>query len=109
VTTELTAVLVDDRALRRLEPAPAEERAVVVAGEEARLLALGPLGGGEAGALRLGACLCLRGVSERKADVFEERGRERREHVGLVLCRIDATREQAAAAVLDDAGVVAGR
>ena len=41
VPAELAAVLVDDRAVARLEPVPPEERAVVVAGEEARLLALG--------------------------------------------------------------------
>ena len=46
-------VLVDDVAGARLEAVPAEERAVVVAREEARLLALGPARDLEAGALGL--------------------------------------------------------
>ena len=55
VAAELAPVLPDDRALLRLEPVPAEERAVVVAGEEARLLALRLASCGEARALGLGA------------------------------------------------------
>ena len=51
---ELAAVLVDDRALGGVEPVPLEEVAVVAAGEEARLLALGAAGGGEPRARRLG-------------------------------------------------------
>src|SRR5207244_5917350 len=54
VATELAPVLRHDRTRLRREPVPAEKRPVVVAGEEARLLALRPPGGSEARALRLG-------------------------------------------------------
>src|SRR5262249_267632 len=57
---ELAAVLVHDRPLARAEPVSLEECAVVVAGEEARFLALTSARDGKAGSLCLGARLLLR-------------------------------------------------
>src|SRR5947209_5888719 len=66
--TDRCAGLVDDRPALRREPVPTEERAVVVAGEEARLLALGAVGCVEPGARRLGAGLGLVLLAEREPD-----------------------------------------
>ena len=92
----------------RLEAAPLEEGAVVVAGEEAGLLALPALGDGEPRGARLGARLGLRLLAERELDPLEERRIERGEHVRLVLVRVGRASEQAAAVALDDPRVVAG-
>ena len=54
------------------EPLPAEEGAVVRAGEEARLLTLGTTGRGEPGALGLRARLVFRLSAERKPEPVEE-------------------------------------
>src|SRR5262249_38650504 len=109
VATELVAILVDDRAVLRLEPAPLEECAVVVAGEEAGLLAFAAAGNGEAGTLRLGARLGLRLSAERKGDAAEPGRVEPREHVRLVLLQVGGAREQREPVALDDARVVPGR
>src|SRR5439155_11463139 len=109
VATELDAVLVDDCTIRSLEPAASEERAVVVAGEKARLLALGPARCGQTCSRGFGASLVLRLAAERKDDAIEQRRVEPPEHVGLILLRVRRTREQAASPVVDDPGVVAGR
>ena len=106
---ELAAVLVHDRAGGGLEPLPLEEGAIVVAGEEAGLLALAPLGNVQAGRRGLGSRLRLRLAAERELDPLERGRIERREHVGLVLVRIGRAREEATAAALDDPRVVAGR
>src|SRR5262249_2880512 len=109
VPADLAAVLIDDRAFARSEPVPLEEGAVVVTGEEARLLALAPPRDGEPGALRLGARLRLCVLAEREDDPVELCRIEPREHVRLVLLPIGSAREQPAPAVLDDARVVARR
>src|SRR5207253_10786223 len=79
------------------------------AGEEARLLALGRAGGGEAGRFSLGACLLLRLRAEREPQPVEEARIEAREHVALVLPLVGGAREQQPALALDDPCVVAGR
>ena len=96
VPAELVALLVDDRAVGRLEATPLEEGPVVVAGEEARLLALAALGGDEARRRGLGARLRLRQLPERELDPVELSRVERGEHVGLVLVRIGARARAAA-------------
>src|SRR5260370_35102383 len=106
VLADLGAVLVDDCAGAGLEAVPPEERAVIVAAEEARLLALGAMGCSETGALRLGARLLLALLAERERNAIEEPRIEAREHVRLVLVRVGAAREQQATAVLGDARVV---
>ena len=107
VPAELAALLVDDRAVRAVEPSPLEEGAIVVAGEEARLLALAALGDVEACGGRLRARLGLRQLAERELDPLELLGVELREHVRLVLVRIGRAREQPPAVALDDSRVVA--
>ena len=101
--------LVDDRAGSPREALPPEERAVVVAGEEARLLALGALRGRETGDGRLLAGLLLRLLAEREPDAVEEARIESRQHVALILDGVGGAGEQQPPLVLDDAGVVAGR
>ena len=108
VTAELAPALVDDRPVGPLEPSALEKRAVVVAGEEAGLLAFAALGDLEAGRGRLGTHLGLRLLAERELDPAEQGGIERGEHVRLILVRIGRTREQATAVALDDPRVVAG-
>ena len=107
MAAELDAVLVDDRAGPASEPLPLEERAVVVAGEEARLLALGALGNGEAGSGSLVAGRALALAAERERDAVEQRRVDRREHVGLILGRVVAAGDQPQPVALDDPGVVA--
>src|SRR5439155_26928860 len=109
VAAELRPVLADDRAFLRLEPVPVEEGSVVVAGEEARLLALRPPGGGEAGTLGLGPRRLLRLLPEREGDACKVPRVEGGEHVALVLGRIRAAGEQQPSVALDDPRVVAGR
>ena len=109
MAAELAAVFSDDRALLWFEPMPAEKRAVVVAGEEARLLALGPACSSEPCTLGLRPCYLLVLLAEREGDSREVARLERREHVALVLRRVDSAREEETAVSLDDARVVAGR
>ena len=87
MAAQLASLLVHDRALLRLEPPPDEERTVVVAGEEARLLALRATRGGEARALGLGSGRLLVLLTEREGDAREVARVERGEHVALVLGR----------------------
>ena len=90
------------------EPAPLEELAVVVAREEARLLALRPARGGRARRARLRRA--SRPWSARRAGTRcgrAWRGRGARA-CRLVIGGIGSACEQEPAAVLDDAGVVAG-
>src|SRR5439155_5785854 len=108
VLAELVSVLVDDRALLRLKPATLEERPVVVAGKETRLLTLAAARRFEAGALGLGARLSLGLCTERERDPVKLRGIDPGEHVRLVLPWIEAAREQEPAAMLDDPCVVPG-
>ena len=88
---------------------PSEEPAVVVAGQEARLLAVRPARHGEPGSLRLGAGLVLVLVTEREGDAGEPLRIERGQHVALVLRRVYAAREQQPAVAFHDPRVVAGR
>ncbi len=99
--------LVDDRALLGLQAVAGEEVAVVAPGEEAGLLALGALRGGEPG--RAGALprLLLRALGEREPDAVERARVEAGEHVGLVLRGVGGAGEQQTAPVLADARVVA--
>ena len=106
---ELLAGLVDDRADRRRQPLPVEERAIVVAREEARLLALRAVGRREPGSSGLGARLLLGLRAQREADPREVPGRQAGEHVALILVLVDAAREQQPAVALDDPRVVARR
>ena len=103
------AALVDQRPRRRLEPAPLEERPVVVATEEAGLLALGPTGDGEPGRLGLGAGLVLGLPPEGEPEPAEHARIDRREHVALILREIGGAGDREPAVVLDDPRVVAGR
>ena len=104
---ELVTLFVDDRALRAVEPTPFEERAIVVACEEAGLLALAALGDIESGSGRLGARLGLRQLAQRELDPLELLGVQLREHVRLVLVRVCRAREQPPAVALEDSCVVA--
>ncbi len=104
--SELAALLVDDGARARCEPVPAEKRSVVIAREEARLLALGALRRGETRARRLAARRLLVLVAEREPDALEVLGVDPREHVRLVLALVGPAVQQQAAAMLRDARVV---
>ena len=84
-----------------------EEVAIVVAGQEARFLALGSARRGEAGGLRLGTNLGLRVGPEREVDAVEPRRIDRREHVGLVLGGVGAPRDKTHSVAFGDARVVA--
>src|SRR6266576_2692395 len=106
VAAELTAGLVQDRAVGGLEAPALEERAIVVPREKARLLALAARRNSESRTLGLGARLCLRLLAEREDDAVELRGIELRKHVGLILLAVDRSREQAQTLVVDDARVV---
>ena len=100
------ARLVDDLAGLAPNALALEEGAVVVAAEEARLLALGspcrrePRGGG------LRPRLVLRLLAEREAHALEERRIDGGEHVRLVLLRVGAATDESHAVPLDDASVV---
>src|SRR5258708_9781633 len=88
---------------------PSEERAVVVAREEARLLALGAVCSLEAGLGRLCARLGLRLLTEREPDPPEVARVESGEHVALVLRRVGSARKQKLSFVLDAARALACR
>ena len=107
MTPEHGSRLVDDVARRRLEPVPREEAPIVAAGEEARLLALGPARRGKAGSFRLASHLGLRVTAEREHDAVEAGGIDRREHVGLVLRGVGASRDEMQSVAPDDTRVVA--
>jgi hypothetical protein len=109
VRADHRAGLVDDPALAAVQSVPLEEVAVVTAAQEAGLLALGAVRHGQPGALRFGTRLLLRLLSEREPDPREVSRIESREHVRLVLLRIDGPRQQRASSVLDDSRVVARR
>src|SRR5581483_9032688 len=92
----------------RREPVPREERAVVVAGEEARLLALGAARDVEAGAMRLLARLLLALLAEREPDPREMARVQRSKHVALILRRVHCPCQQCVPTMLGDARVVTG-
>src|SRR5438552_950647 len=107
VAAKLATLLVDDRAFDGIQATALEERAVVVAREEACLLALAPRRDGETRSLGLRACLTLRLLAEREDNPLEVTRVETREHVRLVLLRVGGAREEAPSAMLHDARVVA--
>jgi hypothetical protein len=109
VRPDLPTALVHERPGARLEAVALEEGAVVVAGEEARILALGAGGDGEPGRRGFGARLLLRPAAEREREPAEEARVEPGEHVALVLRGVGGPREEQPAAALDDPGVVPGR
>src|SRR5204862_1713349 len=84
---ELRSGGVDDHALARREAVAREEVAVVVAGEEAGLLALRATGDVEAGTRRLVARRLLVLLAEREPDAAELARIDACEHVRLVLAR----------------------
>src|ERR1700746_1497091 len=86
----------------------AQEALLALAGEEAEVLALGLLRNRETVAGGDLAHLRLVQLGERGTQTIEYRRRQRREHVALVLVAVGGSCEQAAAAVVDDARVVAG-
>ena len=88
---------------------PPEERAVVVAAEEARLLAFGAAGAAEAGGRRLRAGLRLRLAAEREPQPAERRRVDGGEHVALVLARVHGPGDRTAPCALDELRVMAGR
>src|SRR5215218_8857118 len=88
VPSELAPGGVHDRALTGLEAVALEEGAVVVAGQEARLLTLGARGDREPRLGGLGPRLLLVLVAEREPEPAEPPRIERGEHVRLVLVRI---------------------
>src|SRR5439155_19302981 len=102
VRRELSSVLVDDRPRFWAQPVAREELAVVAACEEARLLALGPPGRGQPGALGLGACLVLRLLPEREPDPVQKPRVEPREHVRLILLRVRSARQYQSFTIPDD-------
>src|SRR5436305_12783438 len=85
---ELGSALVHYRAVPGLEALAFEERAVVVACEEARFLALAAPGRGQAGSLRLGTRLALGLLTERKRDAVQACRIDSSEHVGQILLRV---------------------
>ena len=107
VRSELDPVRVDDGSLGAPKPLASEKCAVVVTAEEARLLTLRPPCSCEAGACGLGSRLVLRLLAEREPDAVEERRIDGREHVRLVLLRVDAAPDQLHAVTLDDPRIVA--
>src|SRR6476619_5429965 len=109
MAAELCSLLVHDRAVLNSEPATFEEVAIVVAGEEAGFLALPAPRNRKPGALRLCPRLFLRLAAERERDAVELRGIDLREHVRLVLRRIDTAAEQQSSPMLDNARVMPGR
>src|SRR2546423_6168995 len=109
VVAERLAVLVNDVPGAGLEPVAREERAIVVTGKEARLLALGALRDRETGTRRLGTRRVLVLLAEGKPDALELLWVEPREHVRLILCVIRAAVQEQTSTMLRDPRVVAGR
>src|SRR5262249_40731450 len=109
VPSETAATRVHDRPRRSVETTAAKELTVVVAGEKARLLTLGPPGHSKSRGCCFGPDIGLGTVAERKPQTVEFGRLERGEHVGLVLRVVVPASEQLPAAVLDDARVVPGR
>ena len=81
------AGLIDDGARVGLEPRPEERGAAAGGGDEAHVLAVGLVGGGQPQASRVGAHLVLRQVADREEGAREGRLVEHVHDVGLVLGR----------------------
>src|SRR5437773_6627228 len=105
---ELSSALVNYRAVPGLEALAFEERAVVVACEEARFLALAAPGRGQSGALRFGTRLALGLLTERKRDAVQACRIDSSEHVGLILLRVRRSGEEPPPLVVDDSSVMTG-
>ena len=75
-----------------------EERALAGAGEEAQVLRLALVGDRQPGRARELAHLGLAQLAEREAQPRERGGRERGEHVALVLGRVGGGAQQAVVA-----------
>src|SRR3954471_7670137 len=105
---EHPALLVDDLAGSLSEAVAPQERAVVVAREEARLLALGPSRNGEPCVLCFGTGRLLVLLAEREPDAAEMLRVETCEHVRLILLRVGASMQEQSPAMLTDSRVVAG-
>src|SRR5438067_7680410 len=105
---ELVPALADDRPGPRRDLVPGEERAVVVPGEEARLLALCTARDVEARAMRLVARLLLALLAEWEPDPRQMARVQRSKHVALILRRIRCSTKKRVPAMLDDARVVTG-
>src|SRR5439155_13538716 len=99
VPPDLAAVRVDDGSVAQ-QPGSAlgEHRAVVAAGHEAELLAVGLCGDREPERLRLLAHALLRRIAEREARRRPLLLRQRVEDVRLVLPRVDSAEQARAAA-----------
>ena len=95
--------------VRGSSPLRPEERAIVVAGEEARLLALGALRDRESRARRFRSRCVLVLLAEREPDAPELLRVETREHVRLILRAVGTAMQEHAAAMLRDTRIVAGR
>ena len=98
---------VDDVAALPAETLALEERAVVVASEEACLLALGTPRGREPRSRGLVARLVLRLLAEWEADPLEKARIDGCEHVRLILLLVHGARDEREAVALDDPRVVA--
>src|SRR4029077_6065977 len=92
----------------RPEPVAGEERAIVIAGQEARLLAFRALRDRKTGARRLRTRRILVLLAEREPDALEMLRIESREHVRLVLGIVGPAMQEHASAMLGDPCVVAG-
>src|SRR5262249_1963836 len=106
VLTKGPPVLVDDGSALRQQSAPLEERPVVVAAEEAGLLALGSGRDRQPRARRLLPCLLLRLPAEREPDANEPTRIKPREHVRLILLGVYSAGEEQTSSMLDGTGVV---
>ena len=109
VPPQLAAVGVDDRAVPARQAAPLEEVAIVAAGQEARLLALGAAGRRQPGARGLGPRLVLGLAAEREVEPAEEARVDRASMYDWSLRSSAARASKQPALALDDARVVAGR
>ena len=107
VAADDCAVGVDHQAGLRVE-ALVDERAVVAAGDEADVGAVGLVGHGEVVALGDGADLVLAQLADREAGHREGALAEGVEEVGLVLVGVEAAVQGGAAVDIRDARVVAG-
>ncbi len=112
MTAEHAAAAVDDLPRALLDPGVAgEEGGTARAGEEAEILRVGLGGDRELRLRRQLAHLRLGQLAEREAHPRERVGRQRGEHVGLVLPGVDRGAQQRRLAVRSrlDPRVVAGR
>ncbi len=94
VAPELPPLGVEHGPFATFEPVAGQEVAVVVAGEEAGLLALAPRRGGKPGRARLGTRLVLPLLAEREPEPGQDARIHAGEHVRLVLLGIRPSGEE---------------